>query len=728
MGWRHAASPNQTHLKLASGWPARSRRLLEETHALAAGWLESALQRSLECYAAALLQAAEGERDPRLQQQQWEARQLLLRHDGSFIQQFLEDIAHGYERLGAVPSAELIGDSSQWMVLTPMEQSLQGRLDQLVAQSSWRSATLLHELSYRFAALLGSAPLEGVSLPLGPAALLQAWRRAAHALPLPMPQLLGLLDHFEQQVADTLEPLYETINEHLQADGILPQLRRYVQSRPVASGPAPPARGQAPHAAPDRSVQQLLELRRRLRQRRRQPPPRDIREVRQASAQQLDAALRELSHRHGGDHRQRLRSAEHLHHAVLAQLNQGSLAQLARTGLDDHQYDTLELLGLLIGAIAGQLHPDSRAQPLLDQLQLPLLRLALADPGFFEPGAHPARKLLETVSQIAYDWLEGHDGLADQELAQTLGEMLATIADAPPSAETYAELQQRIDAHMALLTRRARINERRQIEAMQGRERLELARQQANAVLATRFERAQPRGLLRVLLERAWSDVLALTLLRHGEHSEEFIRHLRLTDQLLGRLPTADRLQLRHQVEHGLLQIGMPEQEAQQVAKRLLEQPDVAAIGRLQPANDHAYQQSLQNRQRLGQHQLDSGQAEPPPLGQLDELELQVLSHLQQVPFGTWFEFRDAANEQLSRCKLAWYSPRSGRSLLLNRRGQRSRELSLSQLASAVAQGQASQLVRSQQDVFERAWQDFTEELGATSEDARGASRLGFRA
>ena len=94
----------------------------------------------------------------------------------------------------------------------------------------------------------------------------------------------------------------------------------------------------------------------------------------------------------------------------------------------------------------------------------------------------------------------------------------------PPSAGLYTALLADIQQHLALLTRKAQTAERRHVEAMQGRERLDQARQRASALIGERFAQSPPRGLLRALLDRAWSDVLALTLLRHGEDSDAFVQ------------------------------------------------------------------------------------------------------------------------------------------------------------------------------------------------------------
>ena len=86
---------------------------------------------------------------------------------------------------------------------------------------------------------------------------------------------------------------------------------------------------------------------------------------------------------------------------------------------------------------------------------------------------------------------------------------MSRASEEPPSSALYTVLLADIEHHLAVLNRKARAAERRHIEAAQGRERLDAARDRATKIMAERFAQSPPRGLLRALLERAWSDVLA---------------------------------------------------------------------------------------------------------------------------------------------------------------------------------------------------------------------------
>jgi len=350
---------------------------------------------------------------------------------------------------------------------------------------------------------------------------------------------------------------------------------------------------------------------------------------------------------------------------------------------------------------------------LLGELQLPVLRMAVTDRGFFEQREHPARRLLDTVTAAANDWLDGSDDESNRPLASKLEQLVARASREPPSAGLYTTLLADIEHHLALLTRKAQAAERRHVEAAQGRERLDQARHRAGELMAERFALSPPRGLLRALLDRAWSDVLALTLLRHGEDSEAFGMQLAITDQLLGRLPVGDRRQLQAEVEAGLQQIGMHAEEAVQVAQRLLDAGGPDPVGELPSATDLALR--LKQHQRLGELQSapppEPVPAPPAAAPEPSPRERDIEQHLRQLPFGSWFEFVDPASGRIARRKLAWYSPVSGHCLLVSRRGQRGEEMSLTQLAREVASGRACEVPAQPESLLDRAWRSLTGSL-----------------
>lgn len=750
---------SQSSARFTSGrWPARAQRLIEAVYTLSVEGLHEPVKHCLGEFERKLFGLAERAARADVQQDLFASRQRTLQESGAVQQRFLEHLGKTLNELDSAGApAAAAADSKPWQsleLLDPAVQELSMTLEQIGARGEVRHNSQLHELGYRVAVLIGSPPLEGKSLPLGPHALASAFSNATTELALPLKHQLLLLQQFDQWVIGSLESLYSTVNAQLLTAGILPQLRstplpRQVSKRPrshaaeaapvtTEASPAEDRQGKssAPASSGD-SIEVLESLRDLLSQRRAsQGGAAGPSGARAASEDELQTALGALQQHLAKvtDHASReLRSAARLREELLAQLNFGKPADAPQTQLSDEQGDTVELVAGLFEQLGQQLQHGGDARGLLSNMQLPVLRMAVADPGFFEKREHPARRLLDTVTSAANDWLDGSDDESNRPLTTKLEQLVNRANQEPPSTGLYATLLADIEHHLALLTRKAQAAERRHVEAAQGRERLDQARRRAGELMAERFAQSSPRGLLRALLDRAWSDVLALTLLRHGEESDTFKGQLEITDQLLGRLPTPDRLQLQQDVESGLQQIGMHAEESVQVAQRLIGagKPDPSID--LPSATDLALR--LKAHQRLGEHQ--SGQdttasgpvsappSEPPPAK--DPRVQRIEQHLQKLPFGTWFEFVDPASGQIMQRKLAWHSPMSGRCLLVSRRGQRGEEMTLAQLAQEVASGRACEVPTQREGLLDRAWRNLTGSLrqgiGARRASSQESSR-----
>jgi len=721
-----------------AGWAPRARRLIEETYALCSSWLEAPLRQCLGDTEQRLYALAERSRNPAEQQQCLYSRQLIQQQRAVVDRCFMENVRQHFNGIGTVFEPEMHTDALRrpLELLDTIEHEQTAAIDKLVARGEARHGTALFELGYRLAVLVGQPPLEGTHLPLGPQALAVAFRSAMTQLDLPVEHRLLLLQSFDTVIVQGLSTLYDTVNEHLRADGILPQLRAFPttartqverQPRNTANDNAPGTFQRQPHApsvhtnaTPARSdnIAVLDSLREMLAQHRAGQGTLNYQgSGRAASPEELQLALDALQ-LHVSDvaeqARRELLSAQALREELVTQLNTGRPEGSARMHLTEEQGDTVELVAMLFEQMDRQVHHQGNAHSLLGDLQLPLLRMAVADQGFFNQREHPARKLLGVVTDAANDWLDGPEGEVDRSLEAKLNQLVERARREPPSTGLYTSLLADIEHHLGLLNRKAQIAERRQVEAMQGRERLEQARHRAAELMTERFEKCHPRGLLRTLLERAWSDVLALTLLRHGEDSEAFTLRLRITDQLLGQLPVSDRNVLLAEVESGLQQIGMHAEESVQVAQRLLGIPAASAASN-EGTTTTELALKLKQRQRLGENVAPEAPAPapvaPPPTPPVDSPERRIRQRLRQLPFGSWFEFIDPANGRVTQRKLAWYSPVSGNSLFVTRRGLRSQEVTLEQLAHEMACGRVREMPPMKDTLLDRAWHALTSHL-----------------
>ncbi len=775
---RRRSFASHQHSRLTEGrWPERAQRLIETSHTLCVEGLREPLRRCVGEFEQQLFKLAERAHRHLEQQDFYASRQRILQHRVLLEERFIARVGIAFDRIDSGGMLRMPSEPKPWQsleLLDPAEQELSMAVAQLGARGEMRHSSVLYELGYRLAVLVGAPPLEGEALPLGPHALAKAFHEACTELELPLPHHLLLLQSFDQWLLQSLTPIYDAINAQLQADGILPQLRsipvprhlskraRPVQAEAAASAAETPHSGAGSGAAAAPavgSIEVLESLRDLLAQRRAGSGSADgAAASRVASTDELQTALGALQQHLAQvtDHASReLRSAQRLREELLTQLNINNPAGAPQTQLTGEQGDTVELVAMLFEQLGQQLQQGGNARALLGNLQVPVLRMAVADHAFFEQREHPARKLLDAVTAAANDWLDGSDDESNRPLAAKLEQLVARASQEPPSAGLYTTLLADIEHHLGMLTRKAQAAERRHVEAAQGRERLDQARQRAAALMAERFAQSAPRGLLRALLDRAWSDVLALTLLRHGEDSDAFQAQLAITDQLLGRLPVDDRLQLQREVESGLQQIGMHAEEAKQVAQRLLgtgsdsipppqpaQAPTAAAavvpagrpavaspshaatvaaaprpvappIADLPSATDLAMR--LKQHHRLGEEQdaaARAGGAQPgtkPPV--LGPREARIHNHLSKLPFGSWFEFVDPGTGQIVQRKLAWYSPMSGRCLLVSRRGQRGEEMNLSQLAAEIASGRVCEVPQQREGLLDRAWRGLASSL-----------------
>ena len=394
-------------------------------------------------------------------------------------------------------------------------------------------------------------------------------------------------------------------------------------------------------------------------------------------------------------------SMDDLHAALLAQLRAEQGEHAALTVKDG---DTLDLLALLFEQIRRQQRPQAAGQDLVGRLQVPLARAALADPGFFVRDEHPARELLNTLAELGASGLQDDD--LDPQLVQKVGRSVDAVVEqyhVDPAVFTAAneELQQ----HFRAAAHKAELAERRHVEAARGRERLEVARQQAAAHIEHCCTQDQPPRFVQTLLRQAWSDVLTLTQLRHGEDSDLWQQRVLQTAAITAvtaQAPAEGRgtdTALQADIEAAVLQIGCHHDEARAIARRLS-----TPGGEDDSTSRTELTARLKARTRLGE-QADADDARRiAPLARSGPEE-DCYRQLRTLPFGTWFEFVSNQQGDLHRERLSWYSLVTEHALFVNPRGQKVAEYTLDALARLMAVGQARVVTEDKGRLIDRAWQ-----------------------
>jgi hypothetical protein len=320
------------------------------------------------------------------------------------------------------------------------------------------------------------------------------------------------------------------------------------------------------------------------------------------------------------------------------------------------------------------------------------------------------------VAETAERWMEGSDSAADAELQHTLELLLDRLAtEFDGDLGVIEELLGDLDDHVQTMTRKAEVAERRQVDATIGREKLALAREAAANAMARRVLANPPTSFVKTLLEQAWADVLALTLLRQGESSPAYRKRIDVADRLIessiaaqqGEAAAPPTEDLREEIEAGLSQIGYHAEDIQAVVRRLFVAEGAANEASI---DEERLTEGLVSKQRLGG---EDKAVEEKPLAaaaqrreslHLTAAELDTLEQLKQLPFGTWFEFVTNQQGDRVRKKMAWASKLTGRCMFVNQRGARTDDTTLEELAREVTRGQAFVAPNEPDSFVDRAW------------------------
>ena len=407
----------------------------------------------------------------------------------------------------------------------------------------------LDALDARLHAVFSTGPY-GKRLPVSPQVLADAARGALGELTLTEEFKVLAMRHFEALVDPVLSDLLKDFNAHLAAGGILPNLviqdpeetrRRETlrttssaappaEAKPAAAGDAAgaAAAGGAPTSRASGAMDQalfnnLIELVRAT-QLARGPaytgPQRAI---------ERPEALAVLGMMQATDPSAMI-AAFNTPGASIAETIKKEMTQNAqrlgmagddeRVALPEAEDTAVELAGQMFEVMLRDRPFGNVVAPLLARMVLPFVRAAVIEPQLFTQPEHPARQLLNTVSEAC----EENSGETAQEkellatVDQTIDKLTSEFSD--DNLDFFGQLEKQLAEKLAPHRKRAEIAEKRASESQRGQERLEIARKQADeTVEKITAEREMPEPLENFLTEQ-WKHHLSITALRQGTDSE----------------------------------------------------------------------------------------------------------------------------------------------------------------------------------------------------------------
>lgn len=399
-----------------------------------------------------------------------------------------------------------------------------------------------------------------------------------------------------------------------------------------------------------------------------------------------------------------MRNVGHLKQDMMAMLRQSTPGQAA-PALAEEDGDAIDLVGMLYDSILKDVKPNSPAAALLSKLQVPLLRVALQDKGFFTKQEHPARLMLNTIAETGVHWMS--DDEADESLVKKMNSVVdRTVREYDGDLGLFNNLLEDLSSHLQMVTRKAEVAERRHVEAARGKEKLANARDRASLAMEGLLKQHNLPRFTHTLLSQAWTDVMALTALRHGEDSDTWKQQLGFAQRLINiaRTPANEQAALgeassglREEIEQALSQVGYQGDEANAIANRLV---NPQSANEDDSASRTELTMRLKARARLGEEHKGT-KAKKIPLTAAEQARYE---QIKQAPFGCWFEFTVNQQGDKVRRRLSWFSTVTGHMLFVNHRGQKVEDHTLESLARLMAKGQVRIVEEEKGSLIDRAW------------------------
>ncbi|WP_091508930.1 DUF1631 domain-containing protein [Microbulbifer yueqingensis] len=588
-------------------------------------------------------------------------------------------------------------------------------VDTMVANARRDYSQPLSELCLRLGSLYRNKVYEK-NLPLGPGVLCDAFVAAAWPLDIHIRARLTLLKKFEQEVIQQLGKVYEVANRLLVEHGILPDLR------PQGKVKQGPRRGDA---TPPREPQSVVEG----------PAPaggagaQGVVGLVPFGAGAVPLATGDLlAHLGALQDQVPAESASGLKPLDVGNLLQHYLVQRNQAAsLDRADGEVIKLVEMLFSFIVEDRNLAQPAKALLGRLQLPLLRVAIADKSFFSKGGHPARKLLNELADAATGWQPPEAYDRDPLYREMQAVVERVQAEFNQDVGLFEELLSHFREQVSRQRTRAELLEKRIVDEADSRARAEAARVRVSAVLEALTSGRDLPPVVNEWLEKVWRQSLFLTCVKSGPDSEAWSSEVRavrdlvwsveapmpayarqlqaLLPSLQARLRESARAVSLAHIDARHLFGGLKEVYRQRFDSARAATGQVPAQRETPSGNGGDPEQEFPAVEELEQAAEQAGPAGEPagegglaPLAE-DDPHWQQTFRLGQ---GSWFELRRSDHEGF-RCRLAAVIRDIEQFIFVNRNGAKVAQFSRLELAHALRSGQLLPLDDGM--LFERALQ-----------------------
>ena len=350
----------------------------------------------------------------------------------------------------------------------------------------------------------------------------------------------------------------------------------------------------------------------------------------------------------------------------------GKIRETGDTRLNAEQQQTLDVVDRFFRSVVDSPKLSDYAQSRMRQLEVPVLKVVMRDPEFFEDQDSPVRGVMNRLAQLG---VKG--GRLNPVVQRRVDELIHRIAtefeqDTGVFEQTVGELDTLIDRQNLVYRR----NVERVTAAAEGAQKVAESKTAVASALESKLAgRKVPRALVS-LLEGGWRDLLSLTWIRQGPDSQLWQDYLAVIDSLMAFAEDPDSSinlpELLRLIQDGLASISsnhMPSSQIRDELKQfLVRRPDKAPEMVEMPA-------------------VSGARPDKQVLSEREQRSLQRwINRAQQLRTGDWLRDQTKA-EDPQYIRLVWIARGFSRFVFVNHQGMRVVELELEALARQMRKG-----------------------------------------
>ena len=552
--------------------------LLTQCRDLVSDRLVQALTGMLDKADGALAALAGAARDPQVQKLYMVTRNKVIAQREAILTQFRLRYLREFQERGN--RVKKIGESFADIDLSSLELELVAdddlnetlRINAMADRLREYCDEELVALDQRAGVLVGDADLKAEDNPFTPQAICDAYMRTCHQIDSNVEVRMVLLKLFDDYVLDEIRAIYKAVNALLVENSILPTIRSAGRQKrgtapPAEAGsgaekpkPAAPAGNRAPAGEQDlfSVLQNLVATNLKAMTQTGAAAGTDVlaQVVAAASGSPLVAGTPGATGGANSGHAalqgaDLLQSLTRIQHGDIGAVTGGSLRHAPAAGEPDTTNVLRELKGTSLGAdmnrmdamtldivalLFDQLFDDPKipigVKGFIGRLQIPMLKVAIADKTFFSRKTHPARLMLDTLGELSSRLP------ADVNASNPLfGRMVAILQELSEGFENNVEIfgvmRERLQALITEEDQRVYQETQSAATQMGQQESLALAKTVAQAEIKVRIrDREVPRPVTEFLVQQ-WIKLLLVLHVKDGEDSDAWKNALETINLLI---------------------------------------------------------------------------------------------------------------------------------------------------------------------------------------------------